>query len=111
KEVFRRIVRSGQASPLIVFKTFGDIKSPGMLSFPRPGVTLAIDFPMRGPETLRLLDSLDALVMEHDGAFYPAKDARMSGAAFRHSYPEWETFAKYVDPCFSSSFWRRVTSQ
>lgn len=109
KEVFQRIVRSGQASPLIVFKTFGDVQSPGMLSFPRPGVTLAIDFPMRGAGTLRLLDNMDAFVMEHGGAFYPAKDARMSPAAFRHSYPNWETFAKYIDPQFSSSFWRRVT--
>jgi FAD/FMN-containing dehydrogenase len=111
KDVFRRIVRSGQASPLMVFKTFGDIESPGMLSFPRPGVTLAIDFPFRGQETLRLLDNLDGYIMEHGGAFYPAKDARMSGAAFRHSYPNWETFAQYVDPKFSSSFWRRVTGE
>lgn len=109
KQALKRIINSGQASPLVVFKTFGDIASPGMLSFPRPGVTLAIDFPFRGTETLRLLDMLDQHVMEHGGAFYPAKDARMSGAAFRHSYPEWETFAQYVDPHFSSSFWRRVT--
>lgn len=109
KAVFQRIVDSGQASPLIVFKTFGDMQSPGMLSFPRAGVTLAIDFPFRGAETLKLLDTLDCIVMEHGGAFYPAKDARMSGAAFRHSYPQWETFAQYIDPQFSSSFWRRVS--
>lgn len=110
KDIFRRIVHSGQGSPLVVFKTFGDIESPGMLSFPRPGVTLAMDFPFRGNDTLRLLDMLDQIVMEHGGAFYPAKDARMSGKAFRHSYPNWETFAKYIDPQFSSSFWRRVTN-
>ncbi len=110
-EVFRRIVRSGQGSPLVVFKTFGDIESPGMLSFPRPGVTLAMDFPMRGPGTLQLLDELDEIVMSHDGAaLYPAKDARMSGASFRKSYPRWEEFAQYIDPQFSSTFWRRVTA-
>jgi FAD/FMN-containing dehydrogenase len=109
KDVFRQIVRSGQASPLIVFKTFGDIESPGMLSFPRPGVTLAIDFPYRGPATLALLKRLDRFIMDHDGAFYPAKDARMSAEAFRHSYPNWETFATYVDSHFSSTFWRRVS--
>jgi len=110
-EVFRRIVRSGQGSPLVVFKTFGDIESPGMLSFPRPGVTLAIDFPMRGEKTFRLLDELDEIVMSHeDAALYPAKDARMSAETFRKSYPRWEEFSQYVDPKFSSTFWRRVTS-
>jgi FAD/FMN-containing dehydrogenase len=109
KEVFRRIVQSGQGSPLIVFKTFGDRPSPGMLSFPRKGVTLAIDFPLRGQKTLDLLSDLDSIVMANGGAFYPAKDARMSAEAFRHSYPDWEQFAQHVDPKFSSSFWRRVT--
>lgn len=110
EDIFRRIVHSGQASPLLVFKTFGDVESPGMLSFPRPGVTLALDFPFRGRRTLKLLDELDAIVFANGGALYPAKDARMSGESFRKSYPNWETFAKHVDPKFSSSFWRRITA-
>jgi FAD/FMN-containing dehydrogenase len=109
KEIFRRISQSGQGSPLVVFKTFGDYPSPGMLSFPRPGVTLALDFAFRGPQTLKLLDELDSIVFAHGGRLYPAKDARMSPAAFRQSYPNWAEFAAYVDPKFSSSFWRRVT--
>ncbi len=109
KEIFRRIARSGQGSPLVVFKVFGDVPSPGMLSFPRPGVTLAMDFPNQGARTLALFDELDDIVFAHGGALYPAKDARMSPQAFRRSYPNWEAFAAYVDPKFSSSFWRRVT--
>jgi hypothetical protein len=108
KEVFRRIVESGQASPLIVFKTFGDMKSPGMLSFPRKGVTLAIDFAFKGVRTLKLLDDLDAIVFNNNGALYPAKDARMSPEGFRKSFPIWEHFSQFIDPKFSSSFWRRV---
>ncbi len=109
KEILRQIVQSGQASPLVVFKTFGDIKSPGMLSFPRKGVTLALDFPFRGQPTLDLLNRLDEIVFANEGALYPAKDARMSPESFRLSYPCWEQFADYIDPKFSSSFWRRVT--
>jgi len=102
------ITASGEASFLSVLKVFGDRPSPGLLSFPRPGVTLALDFPMRGERTLALLDRLDAIVMEAGGAIYPAKDARMSRETFARSFPRLEAFTRHVDPAFSSSFWRRV---
>ena len=102
------ITASGEASFLSVLKVFGDRPSPGMLSFPRPGVTLALDFPMRGERTLALLERLDAIVMEAGGAIYPAKDARMSRETFRRSFPRLAEFLPHVDAAFSSSFWRRV---
>ena len=107
-EMLRAIAASGRGSFLAVLKVFGDIASPGMLSFPRPGVTLALDFPNH-PDVLRLLDRLDAMTLEAGGAVYPAKDARMSGATFRAGFPQWEIFAEHIDPAFSSSFWRRVS--
>jgi FAD/FMN-containing dehydrogenase len=103
------IAAAGEASFLSVLKVFGDREGPGLLSFARPGVTLALDFPMRGARTLELLDRLDALVRAAGGAIYPAKDARMSPETFRASFPRWEAFRAFVDPAFSSSFWRRVT--
>lgn len=109
KELLARIARSKEASFLVVLKTFGTLDSPGWLSFPRPGVTLAVDFRNRGEDTLRLFRSLDEVVNEAGGALYPAKDARMTGEAFRRAFPRWEEFSKQVDPRFSSSFWRRVT--
>jgi FAD/FMN-containing dehydrogenase len=109
REIFERIARSGQGSPLVVFKTFGDLESPGMLSFPRKGVTLALDFAFRGEKTLKLLDELDEIVFANGGALYPAKDARMSAEGFAQSFPNWRAFEQYIDPKFSSSFWRRVT--
>jgi FAD/FMN-containing dehydrogenase len=81
----------------------------GVLSFPRPGYSLALDFPNRGGSTLELLAGLDGLVAAAGGRVYPAKDARMSPQSFRAFYPEWEAFCAFVDPKFSSSFWRRVT--
>lgn len=109
KEIFQQIAHSGQASFLTVFKRFGDVPSPGMLSFPRPGITLALDFP-NTPNLHTLLERLDAIVREAGGRVYPAKDARMSAANFQAFYPNWQDFAQYVDPKFSSSFWRRVTT-
>ncbi|MGO9831456.1 MAG: FAD-dependent oxidoreductase [Myxococcaceae bacterium] len=99
---------SGQGSFLTVLKTFSDVPSPGLLSFPRPGWTLALDFPGRGEATLALLEKLDAVVLAHGGRVYPAKDARMAKDTFRAGYPEWKAFAAHVDPRFSSGFWRRV---
>lgn len=109
-EILDLIAASGEGANLAVLKNFGDLESPGMLSFPRPGVTLALDFPMKGERTLQLLEQLDAVVLRYGGAVYPAKDARMSAATFEASFPQWREFAKYVDPRFSSSFWRRVTT-
>ena len=102
------ISRSGQGSFLSVLKTMGDILSPGLISFPRPGVTLALDFPNRGAKTVSLLENLEAMVVEAGGAIYPAKDAVMSAKTFRQCFPGLDKFSYYIDPKFSSSFWRRV---
>ena len=107
-DLLKRIVKSGQGSFLSVLKTFGTVHSPGLLSFPKQGITLALDFPNRGQKTLSLLEELDVIVMKNNGRVYPAKDARMSSEAFKNYYPNWDSFQKYKDPKFNSNFWRRV---
>jgi FAD/FMN-containing dehydrogenase len=102
------ISQAGGGSFLAVLKQFGQVPSRGMLSFPRPGATLALDFPNTGPRTFQLLDQLDALVADAGGAVYPAKDARMAGRHFRQYFNCWKAFSYFIDPRFSSSFWRRV---
>ncbi len=89
-------------------KEFGDIPSLGLLSFPVPGLTLSMDFPNIGKPLFKLLDTLDKIVCAAGGRLYPAKDAHMSPNTFRTSFPNLEHFAKFVDPKFSSSFYRRV---
>ncbi|MEJ2397538.1 MAG: FAD-binding oxidoreductase, partial [Gammaproteobacteria bacterium] len=108
-DILQIIAQSGQGSFLSVLKLFGDMPSPGMLSFPRAGVTLALDFANRGNKTQSLLAQLDAVTLAAGGAVYPAKDACMSASHFQHYYPQWTDFTHYIDPAFSSSFWRRVT--
>jgi FAD/FMN-containing dehydrogenase len=106
--LLREIARSGLGSFLAVLKVCGDIDSPGMLSFPLPGVSLALDFPNRGEKLFQLFERLDAIISESGGRLYPAKDSRMSGNLFKSGYPQWEAFTQYIDPRFSSSFWRRI---
>lgn len=102
---------SGTGSFLAVLKQFGTRPSLGMLSFSRPGTTLALDFPNTGPATFTLLDRLDEIVGAAGGAVYPAKDARMSSPHFKQYFPQWRAFGPFVDPALSSSFWRRVMEQ
>jgi FAD/FMN-containing dehydrogenase len=110
-EILRQIGDHGQGSFLAVLKQFGDIPSPGLLSFPRPGPTLALDFPNRGRRTLNLLERLEAVTMEAGGALYPAKDACMSPETFRRSFPRWEELEALRDPAVESDFWNRVTGR
>jgi FAD/FMN-containing dehydrogenase len=110
RDLLARIAGSSQSPFLAVLKVFADRPAAGMLSFPMAGTTLALDLPNEGAGTLALMDELDAIVRAAGGRLYPAKDGRMSAADFRRGYPQWEAFARYVDPAFSSSFWRRVTA-
>lgn len=109
EEMLRRSLRAGEASFLTVLKLFGDMSSPGMMSFSVSGATLTLDFPYRGERTDRLLAELDAVTLAAGGRVNPYKDARMPAATFEASFPHWRDFARHVDPAFSSSFWRRVT--
>jgi FAD/FMN-containing dehydrogenase len=111
RELLQAIARSGMGSFLAVLKQFGQPPSRGMLSFPMPGTTLALDFPNQGPRLHQLFAELDRIVTAAGGRLYPAKDGRMGAAIFQSGYPRWQDFAHFVDPRFSSGFWRRVTEK
>lgn len=111
REMLERIAESKSGSFLVVLKMFGDVPSPGLLSFPRPGATLAMDFPYQGNKTMQLFDQLDEVVAQAGGAIYPAKDAHMKSEHFKKFYPKHEKFLEFKDPNISSSFWRRVMEE
>lgn len=100
--------RAGQGSFLTVLKRFGEVKSPGLFSFPRPGYTLTLDFPNHGRRTLALLGELDRIATDAGGAVNPYKDARMSAGTFAASFPNWHRLEAARDPAFSSDFWART---
>ncbi|WP_180043418.1 MULTISPECIES: FAD-binding oxidoreductase [unclassified Acinetobacter] len=102
------IQQAQQGSFLVVLKTFGDLKSEGLLSFPQQGVTLALDFPNLGQRTLALFEQLDAVVLEAQGCLYLAKDARMSQQMFQQSYPNYKKFELYRDPQLISDMAKRL---
>ncbi|MBC2775486.1 FAD-binding oxidoreductase [Rhizobium sp. AQ_MP] len=99
---------AAHASFLTVLKRFGEVASPGILSFPKPGYTLTMDFPNRGAPTLALLERLDRLTIEAGGRVNPYKDQRMSAAIFQAGFPSWTELEARRDPGFLSNFWRRA---
>jgi FAD/FMN-containing dehydrogenase len=107
-DLLARSQRAGLGSFLTVLKVFGDRPSPGLMSFPQPGLTLTLDFANGGPAVFALLDELDAVVVAAGGRINPYKDARMSPATFAASFPQADAFAAHIDPAFGSLFWSRV---
>ncbi len=108
KEFISELKKSKETPALTVLKSFGNIASLGTLSFPREGVTMAIDFQNKGDHTLNFMKKLDNIVMKYNGAIYPAKDARMSKNIFERSFSKNAEFRKFIDPKISSFFWERV---
>lgn len=106
--MLKEIANAQDGSFLAVLKTFGNRQPYGMLSFPNPGVTLALDFPNRGDQTHKLFARLDAVVREARGRLYPAKDARMPRELFETGYPYLPEFLKYRDPGISSGLSLRL---
>ena len=106
--IFEQTHKAEVYSFLSVLKKFGDIHSPGLMSFPRKGLTLTMDMPVTD-RAKALMAELDKIVRQSRGAVYPAKDARMVPGDFQAFFPQWRGFRKFIDPGFSSNFWRRVT--
>lgn len=101
RTVVQSLADGGYGSFLGVLKKFGS-QGEGMLSFPMPGLTLALDLPMRaGIEAV--LDRMDDIVADAGGRVYLAKDARLSIAAFERMYPRLSEFRQVREACDPSS--------
>jgi FAD/FMN-containing dehydrogenase len=111
-DMLERITAKGWGSFLAVLKSMGP-SNEGLLSFPREGLTLSLDFPYYGPELLELLQTLDEIALRHGGRIYLAKDACLQREHFQEMYPNLQSFREIkakLDPeqRFSSSLARRL---
>lgn len=82
---------AGTGSFLAVLKRFG--KQNGPFSFPMPGYTLALDFPINR-KTLMLMQQMDDIMIAHQGRSYLAKDSRMTAATLRQTDPRVDMFTQ-----------------
>jgi len=99
RSIVGRLSRHRCPSFLAVLKRLGPRQ--GLLSFPSPGWTLALDIPAWFPGLGTLLDGLDDDVVAAGGRVYLAKDARMHARHLGDMYPrldEWREVQAAVDP-------------
>ncbi|MYW01009.1 FAD-binding oxidoreductase [Streptomyces sp. SID3343] len=110
-DLIRHIAGSGQYSALNVLKRFG-AGNRAPLSFPAPGWTIAVDFPVKAGLG-RLCDELDERVLDLGGRLYLAKESRATPETIQEMYPrleEWRKVRQRVDPegVFVSDMSRRL---
>lgn len=89
----------GGASMLCVIKDCGP-EGEGLLSFPRPGTSIALDIPVRDG-TQALVDALNELVIREGGRVYLAKDQFTRPEHFQAMEPrlaEFQAIRRRFDP-------------
>ena len=111
-EILEALVANNWPSFLSILKPFGEA-SQGLLSFPRPGLTISLDLPAPGADLMQVVAGLDAIVLRHGGSVYLAKDSCLRAESLPAMYPQLDRFREVkakVDPGgrFSSSLARRV---
>lgn len=92
-QILKRISDEGLGSFLAVLKVFG--KQDDLISFPKEGYTLALDFPVR-KNLFKFLDELDQIVLENNGRIYMSKDARMKPEILTKGYERLSDFIEIV---------------
>ncbi len=100
RAVLEKLAAARTASFVAVLKRF-ESSNDGMLSFPMPGWTLAVDVSAARHGLAEMLDELDRMVVDVGGRVYLAKDSRVAPDLFTAMYPrldEWRAVQASLDP-------------
>jgi FAD/FMN-containing dehydrogenase len=90
RQILECLARHYRASFVSVIKDCGP-EGIGALSFPMPGITLALDIP-HDALTQALVDALNRIVINYGGRIYLAKDALTRADDFRAMEPRLDPF-------------------
>lgn len=93
REILEKIADFGRGSFLAVLKLYGKANE-NWLSFPMEGYSIALDFKI-DEKIFAFLEVIDQIVLQHQGRFYLAKDARVSKSVFEQGYRHIERFREY----------------
>jgi FAD/FMN-containing dehydrogenase len=116
---FRKLLETmrqhGGASPVSVIKDCG-AEGRGTLSFPMPGMSLALDLPYRPGRTEALVDALNEQVIDAGGRIYLTKDSLTRREHFARMEPRlaaWREVRHKWDPerRFASALSRRLLDE
>jgi FAD/FMN-containing dehydrogenase len=95
REFMHLLTKLGGASPLCVIKDCGP-EGKGVLSFPLEGTSIAVDMAV-SPELQRIVDHLNAFVIETGGRIYLTKDRFTRPEHFRAMEPRLSAFVALRD--------------
>ena len=100
RRLLEALTRHRAASFLTVIKDCG-AQGRGLLSFPRSGISIALDIPIRPGLTQAAVDAMNEVVIEAGGRVYLAKDAFTRPWDFRSMEPRldrWNEVRRRWDP-------------
>ncbi len=97
-EILSTVQNKSSGSFLAVLKAFGP--GNGQLSFPKEGLTLALDF-KASQKNIEVGKELTDIVNSLGGSFYLAKDAIMNSSQFINGFKK-EEFLKYRNTAIKS---------
>lgn len=98
RDILTKISHRGILSFLSILKTLGR-ESGGLLSFPKPGYTLALDIPLKDKGIIDFLSTLTKKIIRSGGRMYLAKDAIISKNDFEVMYPRLNEFKRIKKTC------------
>jgi decaprenylphospho-beta-D-ribofuranose 2-oxidase len=91
RRLLELFIAGGGMGFLCVIKDCG-AEGRGMLSFPRPGMSIALDFPIHPVKTPSLVAKLNELVIAEGGRIYLTKDTFTRPEHFRAMEPRLDAF-------------------